>query len=66
MPDNEEEEEDVTKVFRRQKVDAALDEAMSRVLSMVDSPEARQQYRRMLERYRQAMVMTTNINTIDI
>ncbi|XP_008807442.1 calmodulin-binding transcription activator 4-like [Phoenix dactylifera] len=52
---DEEEEEDVAKVFRKQKVDAALDEAMSRVLSMVDSPDARQQYRRMLERYRQAM-----------
>lgn len=64
MLDNEE-EEDVAKVFRKQKVDAALDEAMSRVLSMVDSPDARQQYRRMLERYRQAMVTTANINTIN-
>ncbi|KAG1370132.1 calmodulin-binding transcription activator 4 [Cocos nucifera] len=54
------EEEDVAKVFRKQKVDAALDEAMSRVLSMVDSPDARQQYRRMLERYRQAMKDSNN------
>ncbi|XVF85297.1 hypothetical protein PTKIN_Ptkin17bG0106300 [Pterospermum kingtungense] len=51
---DESEEEDILKVFRKQKVDAALDEAVSRVLSMVDSPDARQQYRRMLERYRQA------------
>ncbi|KAJ4710813.1 Calmodulin-binding transcription activator like [Melia azedarach] len=48
------EDEDILKVFRRQKVDATVDEAVSRVLSMVDSPEARRQYRRMLERYRQA------------
>ncbi|XP_052203968.1 calmodulin-binding transcription activator 4 [Diospyros lotus] len=49
-----EDEEDILKVFRKQKVDKTIDEAVSRVLSMVDSPEARQQYRRMLERYRQA------------
>ncbi|KAI3426817.1 uncharacterized protein J3R85_009690 [Psidium guajava] len=47
-------DEDILKVFRKQKVDAAVDEAVSRVLSMVDSPTARQQYRRMLEKYRQA------------
>ncbi|XP_019701962.1 calmodulin-binding transcription activator 4 isoform X2 [Elaeis guineensis] len=60
LSNNEEEEEDVAKDFRKQKVDAALDEAMSRVLSMVDSPDARQQYRRMLERYRQAMAESSN------
>ncbi|KAL5760214.1 hypothetical protein ACOSP7_018715 [Xanthoceras sorbifolium] len=48
------EDEDILKVFRKQKVDGAIDEAVSRVLGMVDSPDARQQYRRMLERYRQA------------
>ncbi|RWW70121.1 hypothetical protein BHE74_00022215 [Ensete ventricosum] len=53
---HDEEEEDITKIFRKQKVDAALDEAVSRVLSMVDSPDARQQYRRMLGRYHQAKV----------
>lgn len=47
-------DEDILKVFRKQKVDATVDEAVSRVLGMVDSPNARQQYRRMLERYRQA------------
>ncbi|XP_030527519.1 calmodulin-binding transcription activator 4 isoform X2 [Rhodamnia argentea] len=47
-------DEDILKVFRKQKVHAAVDEAVSRVLSMVDSPNARQQYRRMLEKYRQA------------
>ncbi|KAK2636812.1 hypothetical protein Ddye_031604 [Dipteronia dyeriana] len=48
------EDEDILKVFRKEKVDGAIDEAFSRVLGMVDSPDARQQYRRMLERYRQA------------
>lgn len=61
--EEEEEEEDVdfyddeaVKVFRRQKVDQAVKEAVSRVLSMVDSTEARMQYRRMLEEFRQATV----------
>jgi calmodulin-binding transcription activator len=59
----EEEDDDVdfdddeaTRIFRRQKVDEALKEAVSRVLSMVDSPDARMQYRRMLEEFRQATV----------
>ncbi|XP_015894311.2 calmodulin-binding transcription activator 4 isoform X1 [Ziziphus jujuba] len=50
----ESEDEDILKVFRKQKVDVAIDEAVSRVLSMVDSSEARQQYHRVLEKYRQA------------
>ncbi|KAL0372265.1 UNVERIFIED_CONTAM: Calmodulin-binding transcription activator 4 [Sesamum calycinum] len=50
----ENEDEDILKVFRKQKVDAAIDEAVSRVLSMVESPDARQQYHRILEKYRQA------------
>ncbi|RDY09637.1 Calmodulin-binding transcription activator 4, partial [Mucuna pruriens] len=52
--ENEDEEEDILKVFRKQKVDVEIDEAVSRVLSMVDSPDARDQYHRMLEKYRQA------------
>ena len=55
-PIDESEDEDILKVFRKQKVDGAIDEAVSRVLSMVDSPDARQQYRRMLERYSEAKV----------
>ncbi|KAL7241286.1 hypothetical protein ACSBR2_006830 [Camellia fascicularis] len=51
---DESEDEDILKVFRKQKVEGAIDEAISRVRSMVDSPDARQQYCRMLERYRQA------------
>ncbi|KAL3352234.1 hypothetical protein AABB24_020344 [Solanum stoloniferum] len=53
-PIEERENEDILKLFRKQSVDAAINEAVSRVLSMVDSPEARQQYRRILEKYRQA------------
>lgn len=47
-------DEDILKVFRKQKVDTALDEALTSVLSMVEYPEARQQYRRMLESYHHA------------
>ncbi|KAM7468779.1 hypothetical protein LguiB_016341 [Lonicera macranthoides] len=50
----ESEDEDIAKIFRKQKVDVAIDEAVSRVLTMVKSEVARQQYHRMLERYRQA------------
>ncbi|KAL8052380.1 hypothetical protein ABFX02_05G000900 [Erythranthe guttata] len=51
---DESEDEDILKVFRKQKVDKAIDEAVARVLSMVESTEARQQYHRILQKYRQA------------
>ncbi|XP_019460388.1 PREDICTED: calmodulin-binding transcription activator 4 isoform X1 [Lupinus angustifolius] len=51
---DENEDEDILKVFRKQKVDVEINEAVSRVLSMVDSPNARQQYHRMLEKFHQA------------
>ncbi|KAJ8466602.1 hypothetical protein OPV22_029154 [Ensete ventricosum] len=54
QPIDVEEEDDVIKVFRKQRVNKALDEALSRVISVVESPEARLQYRRMLETYQQA------------
>lgn len=60
-PIEESEDEDILKLFRKQKVDAAINEAVSRVLSMVDSPEARQQYHRILEKYRQAKVSEASI-----
>jgi hypothetical protein len=47
-------EEMAKKMFRKQKVDVAIDEAVSRVMSMVKSEEARQQYHRMLQTYHQA------------
>lgn len=55
----DEEEEDFVKALRKQKVDAALTEAVSRVLSMVQSQPARQQYQRMLHKYRLAKVSPT-------
>ncbi|XVE92102.1 hypothetical protein REPUB_Repub01dG0068300 [Reevesia pubescens] len=61
-PIDESEDEDILKAFRKQKVDVAVDEAVSSVLSMVDSPDARQQYCRMLERYRQAKAELVNTN----
>ncbi|GMI83465.1 hypothetical protein like AT1G67310 [Hibiscus trionum] len=62
IDDENEDDEDILKVFRKQKVDATIDEAFSRVLSMVESPDARQQYRRMLERYRQAKAELVDTN----
>lgn len=54
---DEAEDDDVLKVFQKQKVHAVIEEAVSRVLSMIECPDARHQYRRILERYRQAKVM---------
>ncbi|KAK8970497.1 Calmodulin-binding transcription activator 4 [Platanthera guangdongensis] len=51
---SEEEDDDIIKAFRKQKVDEALDQAFSRVVSMVESPRARKQYRRMLQNYHDA------------
>ncbi|XP_073129970.1 calmodulin-binding transcription activator 4 [Henckelia pumila] len=53
-------DDDILKVFRKKNVEAAIDEAVSRVLSMVESPTARQQYRRLLEKYRQAKAELQN------
>ncbi|GKV17650.1 hypothetical protein SLEP1_g28124 [Rubroshorea leprosula] len=53
-PNDSSEDEDFLKVFRKQNVYKAIDGALSRVLNMVESPEAREQYRRMLEKYLQA------------
>uniref|UniRef100_A0A0A9AIS6 CG-1 domain-containing protein n=1 Tax=Arundo donax TaxID=35708 RepID=A0A0A9AIS6_ARUDO len=54
MPIDDEVEEDVVKVFRKQRVERAINEAVSRVSSIIDSPDAALQYRRMLEMYQQA------------
>ncbi|KAG8365868.1 hypothetical protein BUALT_Bualt17G0016600 [Buddleja alternifolia] len=53
-PIDETEDEDILRVFRKEKVETAIDEAVSRVLSMVESSDARNQYQRLLEKYRQA------------
>ncbi|XP_022846514.1 calmodulin-binding transcription activator 4-like isoform X3 [Olea europaea var. sylvestris] len=57
---DESDDEDILKAFRKQKVGAAINEAVSRVLSMVESPKARQQYRRILEKYLQAKAELEN------
>ncbi|XP_066307865.1 calmodulin-binding transcription activator 4-like [Miscanthus floridulus] len=54
MPIDEEVDEDVAKVFRKLRVETAIDEAVSRVSCIIGSPKAMQQYRRMLKRYQQA------------
>ncbi|XP_074562403.1 calmodulin-binding transcription activator 4-like isoform X2 [Curcuma longa] len=51
---DEKEEDDIIKVFRKQKVDLATDQALSSVMSVVQSAKAQLQYRRMLESYQQA------------
>ncbi|KAJ9709875.1 hypothetical protein PVL29_001381 [Vitis rotundifolia] len=60
-PIDENEDEDMLKAFRRQKVDGAINEAVSRVLSMVESPEAREQYHRVLERFHQAKFLQAEL-----
>lgn len=59
----ESEDEDILSVFRKQKVDVAIEEAVSQVLNMVELPDARQQYQRMLESYRQAKAESSRIAT---
>ncbi|KAI4384222.1 hypothetical protein MLD38_002405 [Melastoma candidum] len=61
IEDNE--DEDIIKAFRKDKVETAINDAVSRVLLMVDSPEARQQYRRMLEKYRRAKAELGNVSS---
>ncbi|KAF3337190.1 calmodulin-binding transcription activator 4-like isoform X1 [Carex littledalei] len=45
---DEVDESDIIQAFRQQRVEKGIDEAVSRVLAVVVSPDARQQYRRML------------------
>lgn len=56
---NEEEsdDEDFLNVFRKEKVNGAIEMALKRVLSMVRHEDARHQYRRLLSLYRQAKVI---------
>eukprot|EP00252_Welwitschia_mirabilis_P014164 TRINITY_DN31208_c0_g1_i1.p1 TRINITY_DN31208_c0_g1~~TRINITY_DN31208_c0_g1_i1.p1 ORF type:complete len:593 (+),score=135.50 TRINITY_DN31208_c0_g1_i1:157-1779(+) len=48
-----EDDDEFLRTFRKEKVNPALNEAVGRVMHMIDSPKARQQYRRMLDRYQQ-------------
>ncbi|XP_062207927.1 calmodulin-binding transcription activator 4-like isoform X2 [Phragmites australis] len=54
MPIDEKEEDDIVKVFRKQRVETALNEAVSRVSSITGNSIARLQYQRTLEMYQQA------------
>ncbi|KAG4376970.1 hypothetical protein AAZX31_18G004800 [Glycine max] len=67
MESNEEEsdDEDFLSVFRKEKVNAAIEKALKQVLSMVHSSGARQQYRRLLLLYRQAKAKTERGSTSD-
>lgn len=60
----DEEEDDIVKVLRRQNLDTAINEAVFKVTSVVGSPRARQQYRRMLESYQQVKVKKKNLEFI--
>ncbi|KAG6592965.1 Calmodulin-binding transcription activator 4, partial [Cucurbita argyrosperma subsp. sororia] len=51
---DENEDDDIIKVFRKEKVEVTIDEAVSRVRSMVNSLDARQQYHRTLKGFREA------------
>lgn len=53
----DEDDDDIIKDFRKEKVNVAIDEAVTRVLSMAESAEARQQYHRMLGRTLEAKVL---------
>nr|KYP75666.1 Calmodulin-binding transcription activator 4 [Cajanus cajan] len=54
--EDESDDEDFLNVFRKEKVYASIQNALKRVLSMVHYTGARQQYRRLLDLYRQAKV----------
>jgi len=55
--DEDEDDEDIIRVYRKKKVNVAIDEAVSRVLTMVECPEAREQYHRVLGKYQEAKVI---------
>ncbi|VAH83821.1 unnamed protein product [Triticum turgidum subsp. durum] len=56
MPIDQDEEEDIVKVFRKERVETAVSEAVSRVSAIVGCPVARLDYRRMLEMHQQAKI----------
>uniref|UniRef100_A0ACD5XAV6 Uncharacterized protein n=1 Tax=Avena sativa TaxID=4498 RepID=A0ACD5XAV6_AVESA len=57
MPIDEDEEEDIVRVFRKERVETAVNEAVSRVSAIVGCPVSRLEYRRMLEIHQQAKSM---------
>ena len=65
MPIDDDVEEDAVKFFRKQRVETAINEAVSRVSCIIGSPKAMQQYRRMLQRYQQAKVNILSLKSTD-
>lgn len=56
MPIDRDEEEDIVRVFRKERVETAVNEAVLRVSAIVGCPVARLDYRSMLEIHQQAKV----------
>ncbi|VAH97189.1 unnamed protein product [Triticum turgidum subsp. durum] len=56
MPIDQDQKEDIVKVFRKERVETAVSEAVSRVSAIVGCPVARLDYRRMLEMHQQAKI----------
>ena len=52
-----EDDDDIIKVFKKEKVNISIDEAVTRVLSMAYFLEARRQYQRMLARTQETKVV---------
>uniref|UniRef100_A0ACD5X8J2 Uncharacterized protein n=1 Tax=Avena sativa TaxID=4498 RepID=A0ACD5X8J2_AVESA len=63
MPIDKDEEEDIVRVFRKERVETAVNEAVSRVSAIVGCPVARLEYRRMLEIHQQAKSMAMESGT---
>ncbi|KAM0931375.1 hypothetical protein ACQ4PT_000406 [Festuca glaucescens] len=63
MPIDQDEEEDIVRVFRKERVETAVNEAVSRVSAIVGCPVARLEYRRMLEIHQQAKSMAMESGT---
>uniref|UniRef100_A0ACD5WK41 Uncharacterized protein n=2 Tax=Avena sativa TaxID=4498 RepID=A0ACD5WK41_AVESA len=63
MPIDKDEEEDIVRVFRKERVETAVNEAVSRVSAIVGCPVARLEYRRMLEIHQQAKSMAMKSGT---
>lgn len=54
--DDNDDDDDILKAFRKIKVDETIKSAVSRVISMLDFPEAQMQYRRVFDNYLQFKV----------
>lgn len=62
---DDDEDDDILKAFRKIKVDETIKSAVSRVMSMLDFPEAQTQYRRVFDNYLQFKVGKKNHFRLD-